>query len=144
MTTTTTTPKPTPAPRAQRSARPGPPAPKLLWSNGDIWLNEDKPMTGRQAINHIHRHWKGCVARIVETGELEILHQSGRRHVLTGTLPMPKDPHGAVNDFETVLLDFPLGIGQGDLLIAALRAAVDGTDPTPALLQLLATTVVHP
>lgn len=128
MTTTTSTPRPTPAPRAARSARPGSPAPKLVWSNRDVTLNDGKPMTGRQAINHVHRHWANRVARITEAGHLAILSRGGATTVLTGTLPIPDDVHAAIQD---LVLDLPLSIVQGDLLTKALEAAADGTDPAP-------------
>jgi hypothetical protein len=118
MTATTTTRNP---------ARPGSPAPKLIWANPDIELNDRKPMTGRQAINHVHRHWTNAVARITGPGRLEILTRS------------PANVHAAIED---LLPDLRLTIVQGDLFRLALEAAADGGDPRPFLLQLLATTAV--
>lgn len=135
MTTTTTTRNP---------ARPGPPAPQLIWSNRDVTLNDGKAMTGRQAINHVHKHWTNAVAFINAAGDLEIRRQSGKPTILTGTLPIPDDVHGLVAD---LILDLPLSVKQGDLLTRALEAAADSACAECAvcapLRQLLATTAVR-
>jgi hypothetical protein len=128
---------------AARTGRPGPPAPQLIWSNRDVELNDRKPMTGRQAINHVHKHWTGAVAFMNPAGDLEIRRQSGKPTILTGTLPIPEDVHALVAD---LILDLPLSVRQGDLLTRALEAAADSPCPECSvcapLRQLLATTAV--
>jgi len=139
MTTTTTTRTP---------GRPGSTAPKLIWTlDGDrVQLNDGKSMTGQQAIHHVLRCWTNHGARVRTTGVLEtwpLDSVDGTMTVSTwtGTIPLPDDLHSLVGD---LILDLPLSLVQGDLLTKALQAAVDGTDPTPFLLQLLATTASTP
>lgn len=125
-------------------------APKLVWSlDGDrVQLNDGKPMTGQQAINHVRRSWTNHGARVRTPGVLETWPLDSVDGTMTvsfwaGTLPIPDDVHQMVSD---LILDLPLSIEQGDLFAKALEAAADSDCPDcpvcAPLRQLLATTVV--
>lgn len=136
MTTTIETPRIAPPPEPQR----------LVWhsTKSDTLLAKGRPMSADEAIAYAslgaaNAHDFAQPAH----NEIRWVSGFGNKCHYIGVLPMPDDLHGVVTDFERVLLDFPLGIRQGDLLVEAMRAAVDGLDPTPVLLQLVATTAIR-
>jgi hypothetical protein len=150
-----------PAPQpSQRFAVPSsqpediPPAPQpelLVWKStkSDAPLDHGRPMTAETALAYA----ESGAANAHDFRQLTPTHITwisgfGARCTYEGTLPIPVDPHAVVQDLHTALLDLPLTIRQGDLLIKALDAAADSPCPDcpvcAPLLQMLATSAVRP
>jgi hypothetical protein len=128
--------RPTPARRVARSLE------RLVWTHAKsgAQLDHGRAMTAAEAVQFLRVG--AANADEFRASETRVSFRSGfgTRITYDGTLPVPADPHAAVDD---LVLDLRLDIRQGDLFRAALEAAADGGDPRPALLQLLATTAVR-
>jgi hypothetical protein len=134
---------------ATTTTRPGSAtAQEMTWTSDRTaaQLNGGKPMTAHAAMQYIRRSWHSD--NTVTSPALNQIHirnrGTGHEALYTGTVPPVADPHTAVTSIEAVILDFRVDVRTGDLLVAALRAAVDSSCPECAvcepLLQMLATT----
>lgn len=148
---------PQPAPRfAVPSSRPEdvPPAPQaelLVWKSTktSALLDHGTPMSVETALAYAGSGAANAhdFEQVTPT-RITWISGFGTRCTYEGTLPIPADPHAVVHDLHTVLLDLPLSIRQGDLLIKALDAAADSACPDcpvcAPLLQMLATAAAAP
>jgi hypothetical protein len=112
---------------------------RLVWRHekSGVALADGTAMTAQEALQYARAeidtaHDFICPARNL----IGWTSGFGRLIRYVGEYPMPADPHSVIAGLD--LLDVRLTEEQGYLLIRALKAAVDGTDPGPALLQLLA------
>lgn len=113
----------------------------LVWrgENHGAPLNGGAPMTLAEAMNHVLTHWAGT--RIIPRADDRFaVVASGRDGISTyvGSHPMPADPHAAITDWIRCFTHEPLTRWQVELLETVMREAVDGINPAPAVLRLVA------